>query len=421
MARVTIYLNDGRGQLTRGTDVTLGSADYASRLFAVDFDHDGALDLVSAAAAEWPALGVGIIRGRGDGTFVQATRAAPLPGVMMSQAEDLDGDGIDEVVAIRHGTLSVGSFHGGGELSFADTRIRAAERLFAIGDRNVRGVRTIFTASSTDVRLYSRDSGGTWVQIGAYPYAGTLAMAAGDVVAGGRGELLLVTRGQSGTAFLRVIDFEGRQVFLDVMATSDMFWIETADVDGDGHDDILLAASGTTRRSGYTTVHDLNGFVALYRGLGDRKFASGERVLDGVALATGPRSADFNGDGRDEVVVATRSGQLFLLTSDADRTIVPSRLPGREDPADAGVLLVADVNGDGLDDLLSGSNTLYQGTPQGPAERGSFLFGPASDSRVLVRRSRGATPTFITTAGGLDELLTAQFVCEQQRQRSTRP
>ncbi|MBW0144016.1 FG-GAP repeat domain-containing protein [Sphingomicrobium clamense] len=198
-------------------------------------------------------------------------------------------------------------------------------------------------------------------------------------------------------------------------------WLADADMDGDGHVDLLIAN------------HEQR-FLTILHGDGAGAFGRPERIALPDALGPHPhmaRPADLDGDGRMDVVVdSPESGQLFffhrrddgweietmdasgapylgfaLADLDGDGAIdfvlpnpdhVAVRLSSRDGPitlaaSGAFAVLVADINGDGHDDIVAaleggGDNVLlYAGDGTGGfAERPTHRFAMASGGKGLA-------------------------------------
>lgn len=96
----------------------------------------------------------------------------------------------------------------------------------------------------------------------------------------------------------------------------------SGDFDGDGRDDLGIVASAPVGEEdpGQTLLHVLRGSAS---GL----IATGSQLLDAAVLDAGdawigsfygPMSADFNGDGRDDLAASDLDGTLGVIYSDAD-------------------------------------------------------------------------------------------------------
>ena len=196
-----------------------------------------------------------------------------------------------------------------------------------------------------------------------------------------------------------------------------------ADFDGDRRDDVALFGAGQLRvvrleRGGKVGViareplatgarlvpADLDGdgaasLVVYEPATGRLHERLGERNADfgSIQPLHALRAGDFDGDGRDDLWVQTAPGpsaELWLMRAGGSFEVASVRLAGN-----VGVATVADVNGDGRDDLA--------GYDPGRAELRAFLL---DGSRVIGERLLASGPVESVASGdfdgdGLDDLL----------------
>ena len=111
--------------------------------------------------------------------------------------------------------------------------------------------------------------------------------------------------------------------------------VRTGDFDGDGDLDLLVAKSG-----GWPFLRQ------LFRNLGDDRFEpAGGTDLDGAVLLV----ADLDFDGRDDFAASDGTGLLVARSDGSGGFLDPVRVFSAPE---AGVPAVADVDGDGADELL---------------------------------------------------------------------
>ena len=149
--------------------------------------------------------------------------------------------------------------------------------------------------------------------------------------------------------------------------------LAVADVDGDGHADLLFAAAGG---------------LMLMRGDGAGHFTSTVVATSAMDDLNDVFVADFNGDGRPDIAVNGIFG-IYTLLNTGNGTFGPTQSVATILMNPPTGFAVADLNGDGRPDLLYGGNgSLWaaygkgDGTFQAPVVRGSAP--PAAKPSILA-------------------------------------
>ena len=402
---ISILLGNGDGTFRLGETIPLGvdGSDIAA-IVAGDFNGDGRLDLALLDEGNDALLGsdpggVYLLLGNGDGTFQPAVKyaAGDEPDAMV--AGEFGGDGILNLAAVDAGDGDVSILMGNGDGTFraaVDYPVGGLPLAIVAGDFSDDGVLNLAVAdidfvnangAPTDnigfegVSILMGNGDGTFRPAVNYPVGGLpLAIVVGDF--GGDGILDLAVNNGGGVSILLGNGdgtFRAGQT-IPVPAAA----MVIGDFNGDGQLDLGLVGASDESFG----ASDPSGFYLL-QGSGDGTFQAGENVdigTDAVDVAAG----DFTGNGRSDLALLDQSSDgsqsLAILLSSGDGTFSPQ---GQSDNTPKGNPLVADVNGDGTDDVFvvdgSGDILYRQGIPGQP---GSFqppvIVNPGHPSRDVA-------------------------------------
>lgn len=124
-----------------------------------------------------------------------------------------------------------------------------------------------------------------------------------------------------------------------------------ADLDGDGQNDILVASLGQ-----FFPTNDKLGQVLWLKAGADGQFAT-KTILNYVGRVADIQTADFNGDGRLDLVVAVfgwrTTGEILYLENRTSDWSQPRFIPHAVDSRHGAIHVpVADLNGDGRPDFI---------------------------------------------------------------------
>jgi hypothetical protein len=326
-----------------------------SSIAVADVNGDGHLDLV---VAYWNEGSVGVLLGKGDGTFQPVVKynsgGTGAPSVAVA---DLNGDGKPDIVVLnawgQEGT--VGVLLGNGDGTFQppvtyDTGQYSIPESLAVGDLNGDGHPDIAVAnfghSDCDcndgrVGVLWGSGDGTFQPTVFYPSGGydTVSVTIQD------GLLLVINLCQD-----QYCDWPNGSVCVNGNCYDsggpNPYSVAVGDLNGDGHPDIVVAnllsnAEPFTMTVGVLLNDGWGGFqpVVLHNPGGDYPY------LGAVA--------DLNGDGKPDIVVGTRSGTSVLL-GNGDGTVQPAVIVGPVMVVGSlsGNLIAADLTGNGKLDLI---------------------------------------------------------------------
>jgi hypothetical protein len=458
---ISILLGNGDGSFQSYIAVPVpGNGD--DRLAAADLNHDKKLDLVVTSFYN-NSGGISVLIGNGDGTFAPAV-SYPAPIGSFTNAGsigDFNGDGVPDVAVTNYDGNDVSVFIGIGDGTFkAPVQYPASINPVGIVTGDFNGDRKLDIASlsgyilsaSVDVLIGRGD--GTFANhtnrsVALYPYD----IATGDFNGDGKADLVMSSFNTPGAISILLGKGNGSFTsYKDTAIGNAPSFLATGDFNGDGKLDVVVTASDP--KTGAQLLSTLLGRgdgtleAPLNRTLNSipSKFAVADFNLDGkldlatcLQLTTGvsvflgkgdgtfdPPSffdagntgtnsgpvfaADFNGDHKPDLVVATYNG-ISILLGDGSGSFQPYRaiLPGYS------LLAVGDFNGDGKPDLVVYAGSPFVGIALG---KGDGTFG--SPSTIYVPALLSFDRTIVGDFNG-DGKLDIAFISSSEQMLSILP
>jgi FG-GAP-like repeat len=311
--RLTVNLNNGDGTFPAGN--TYPTAGSPGTVVVGDFNHDQVADVAVGCASN---AGVSVLlgnvgaSGKGDGTFGAFTNFPEYGnGVADLVVADMNGDGNPDLVSANGqiaNNVGVMLANPDGSFGFGPAALFTANQSpqgVAVGDFNRDGRPDVAAA-------------GTEFLVGAATENGCVAVLLGN----GDGTLAA-----------------SRQLHVGINPSATV----VADFTGDNVPDLAVAFNDV-QFSG----------VSIFPGLGAGAFGDGLRTVP-VAGPTGLATADFNGDGKPDLAVGTNTGvKIALGNGDLGGTFgTPVAYPtGLTANAQVRWVAAADFDGDGKPDVI---------------------------------------------------------------------
>jgi len=320
---LSIWIGKPNGTFQAGESFPIAGY-YALSIAVGDFNGDGKPDV--AVANSCPGIsqcakgtaGLGVLMGNGDGTF-RPEQHYSLFGVLAYSlaATDFNGDGIlDFAVTVRNDCTGIANCIG-----------NVVNILLGNGDGTFRAGQTYFSGAN-----------------GYFP----INVATGDFNGDGKPDLALANRCVTildcSYGIVRILLNNGDGSFSLKGPSARMpagYLVNTivvSDFNGDGKADLAVTNQ-------FVSTNSRIGGVSVMMGNGDGTFAAPQSYASGGVLAFSSAVADFNGDGKPDLLVANDSNSGLLL-GDGTGSFQTAQTYNEGGPS----VVAADFNHDGRPD-----------------------------------------------------------------------
>ena len=372
--RVTVLRQDPANLRSFLTAIDVAIGQDADRIHVADLDRERIVDLLVAPAAIDTLLR---LIGNGDGTFASSTVVLGNRVNGLTTA-DLNRDGIPDLVASRvTGSRLVVATGDGTGLFNAESSLGTVTTPIgiAVADLDHDGWLDVVTGTGTagTVEVLRRDPADRTQFDTPESYAvggDVVAVAIADLDDDGRPDIVALDASGNQVMVLRQ-DPDNRGEFLvnDIEATEDEpLALSLADVDGDGRPDATVACGSGQSIALHRNITARRCSLHIRPGRGDGSF--GTAITVPQAMRARWAVGDMDGDGVNDLIGITSAtvGAIQVLRQDPDNPFTFDLIA----TLDATTLVIdthvvpADLNNDGLLDIVTGSNCVFLNSAASP-------------------------------------------------------
>ncbi len=379
---ISILLGNGDGTFQPAVQYPVGSDPVG--IVAGDFNGDGRTDL---AVADLGSNEVSILLGNGDGTFQPQVTYAVGSGANFIVDGDFMGNGRLDLAVDNEYDDTVSVLLGNGDGTFRSRisyQVGSEPTDLVAGDFTgngrtdlaVAGYKYNYTTSTFlgEVSVLVSNADGTFEPAVEYPVGDfPESIVAGDFTSNGRLDL-------------SVSDEDGIQMLL---GNGDGTFQPVKTVAGNVLGPLVPGDFNDDGRLDLAYLDTYTGEILMFPGNGDGTFRPAVQSALEASVVGQVVAGDFNGDGKldlAQISVESDSDNVSVRLGNGDGTFVDA---GQSDTTPHATPLVADVNGDGTDDVLvvdgSGDILYRQGIPGQP---GTFeppvTVNPGNPSRDIA-------------------------------------
>ncbi len=301
--------------------------------------------------------------------------------------QDLDSDGRKDLVVCYRGDSYVGGdpggvsvFMGNGDRTFRTLATYATPynpSALAVADLDSDGAADLVVTSRQaetgfggKVTVFSGNGDGSFAAAGAASYAvGELpaSVAAADLDGDGHADIVVANNVSNDLSVLLGAGDGTFAAAASYPAGEALQGVAVADMDGDGNQDVVVASP---------THSGADSAILVLPGFGDGTLGVPAEYPAG-SFPHGVAVADFDGDGAPDVAAANNAGNdvSVFLGAGAGALGAPVSYAAGEDPS---VVVSADLNGDGFPDLVVGNSGYQYNYVSVLLGRGDGTFAPTA-------------------------------------------
>jgi hypothetical protein len=333
------------------------SASLAAYIVLADVNKDGKMDIVVMNGSGY----IGVLLGKGNGTFSAAKRYLSYGSITTLVAGDFNRDGNLDLATVNSSWGALDLLFGNGDGTFQPPRSYwlcgggSWPGAIATGDLNGDGIPDLVVDNATCYNSIVPVLGkgdGTF-NFGSYNWSGGLgdvAIALADFNRDGKldvaaaNQLVSYSETDHGTIGILVGDGDGTfKPVITYSLTGTPTSIAAADVNGDGIPDLLVTMN---------TCSGCNGSVRVFLGNGDATFTDFIGYDTGGIGTNSVTVGDLNKDGKlDLVLTNISSNTISVLFGNGDGTFQHAQTFAVNVPS-AYSAAIGDVNGDGWPDVV---------------------------------------------------------------------